>query len=602
MSKISPEIASRLDEGFTKHKAGDLKGALILYEKVLKKHPAQPDALWLKGTIFLQSGDPHLAIPLIEKAIKARPDDAAIWNDLGMALEATGDQAGSRKVFEKAVALDPTQASAQINLARFLVGDRDFDAALDAIDKAIGAQAYLPEAHNVRGSVLRDLGRLDESLAAYATGLSHDPHNAEILVNKGLLLHQQNDLLGTRTALERALKVAPEGTAPWADATMTLGVISAEAGNLEDALDIYDQVIGVCPDHVITRINRGGVRERTGQLDGADSDYRAALAIDPGCKDAQYNLSRLQLLRGQWSDGWDGYETRWGVSSFVSKKRDRGLPLWDGNDLPGQELLIWGEQGVGDQILFSGILSNLSDLDLEVVVEIEPRLVPLIQRASQTLSVYGYDSLPEEVIKSCRAQIPIGSLGRLFRRSLADFASPQSHIKADERSVADLANKYKAHAEGRLMVGIAWHSVNPSFGTAKSLSLEQWSPILKSENAFFVSLQYGDTGAAIADAENNTGVRIFSDPDVDPMQSLDAAASQIAALDLVIATSGTAVHLAGALGKEAWVMVPKFPEWRWGLSGDAALWYPNVQIFRQTEKDQWSEVLDTVAKALSQKT
>jgi tetratricopeptide (TPR) repeat protein len=603
VSKLSQKVAGLLDSGLAKHKAGDLVGASEEYDKVLKRSPTQPDALWLRGLVHLQSGASEAAVPMLEKAAKFRRNDPSILNDLGMALEASGDVPRSRTMFDKAIQIDPSHASALTNTARLLLADGDALAALEAADKAIEAQAFLVEAHNVRGSALHRLGKLAEARAAYAAALALEPANAEVLLNKGILLHELGDLDEAQVTLERVLGVASRGSAYWADATMTLGLIESDQGRFAEAIDIYSQVIELSASHVSSYVNRGSAQENIGHVEAAADDYAAALEIDPQCTEASYYLGRVKLLQGQWEEGWSGYESRWDVSSYVSQRRDRDLPQWDGSQPPAQKkVLVWGEQGLGDQILFANMLPEIVEKGVEVVAEFDPRLVPLLPRLSRLMPVYGYDTVPSDVIAACASQMPLASLGKLCRLVPEDFPEPTRYLDVDEGLVEQFKKKYQALARGRLKIGIAWHSINPSFGEAKSLPLNHWAPILKARDSFFVSVQYGEPRQEIADVEKATGVEIHVDDDFDPFVNFSHTAAQIASLDLVIATSGTAVHLAGALGKETWVMVPHVPEWRWGLSGNNSIWYPDVRIFRQDRPRQWTKVVSDVAEALAAKT
>lgn len=601
MSAITPKVAALLDQGLASQRTGDMAAALKVYEEILENNPAQPDALWLKGVALFQSGNTNDALTLLKSAINIRPGDAAIWNDLGMVFEAIGESERARLAFEKAAGLDPSLASAQVNIARMAMKNNDAQSALAAADRAIVTQPSMKKAHIVRGNALRALVRPDDALAAYAVVLARESDNAEALLNKGLLLHEQGNLESARAALQRTLKSAEHRSSIWADATMTLGLIEAETGDLATARQHYDAVLTVVPGHTGALVNRGELRQRLGDLGGSESDYNQALDGDPASIVALYNRSLLRLLQERWSEGWDDYKCRWQSPHFDSSKRDRGLTAWDGSLTQGLKLLVWGEQGLGDQILFAEPLSDLTAAGMIVSVEVDPKLVPLLARNRSDLSVYGYDAIPLEVINDCDAQIPIGSLGRFLRRKAEAYSKTTSFLAADSDSTRTLRVKYSELAQGRTLVGIAWHSINPSFGGEKSLPLEQWGPILQTEDAVFISLQYGSIEDAVTAARKRTGADVYVDAEVDPFLDLDLAAAQISAMDVVIATSNTTVHIAGALGQEAWVMVPRVPEWRWGISGERVPWYPSVRVFRQPKVNDWSGVMTKVSDALLEK-
>lgn len=599
MKSVSSDINALLNQGHGKHKAGDLAGALADYEQVLRRNPDQPDALWLKGTVHIQSGEPALAVDPLEKALTHRPQDAAIWNNLGVALQGAGHTERAKVAFRRAVGLDRGQVSARVNLARFTMDDGDPAAALQELDHALEVQPFHPDAHHIRALALRALGRPEEALDAFDQALEQAPGHPEFLLNKGILLQEGKKFERAREALEEAVRSFQTGTSFWADATMTLGLIAAESGDLDGAIKTYDRILAHCPDHGTSLVNRGDIKERLGQLESAEQDYQAALQFDISRDVAKHNMSRIHLLRGEWVEGWDAYELRWQIQSFESDRRDRDLPRWDGTVTPGFKLLVWGEQGIGDQILFGSLLNELEARGVDYVLEVNHRLAPLFARAKPAHAVYAYEQVPEDCLSTCHAHIPIGSLAQLYRRATQDFTETGPWIASDAAMTADLKKKYADLCGDHMRVGISWYSTNPKFGAAKTMPLTAWAPIFACPNVSFFSLQYGDIAAEVAQNAKDTGVAIYVDPDIDPMVDLDLAAAQVAAMDVVVSTAGTAVHLAAAQGKETWVMIPEVPEWRWGLNSETSLWYPSVRLFRQQSFGDWSPVADEVARSLS---
>ncbi|MBT4739161.1 MAG: tetratricopeptide repeat protein [Rhodospirillaceae bacterium] len=593
---LPPKLAKLLDKGLAYHRAGDVNAALEAYNAILKKQPRQPDALSLKGVALLGLGDAEAAVKFLSLAAKRRPEDAIIWNDLGMAQEAMSDAVAAHDSFNKALAIDPMLPAALVNQARYALANGSIESALAQSDQAIKAQPAFVQAQNVRGLALQALDRLDEALAAFAAALAQAPDDADALFNKGELLRQRGVADGAMIALERAVFAALEGSSVWANAMMTIGLIHA-ATDYDGALQHYNAVLERVPDHVSTLVNRGELKQTQGDIEGADTDFTAALKVDDGSAMARFNQACGQLLKRNWGEGWDGHEARWLINDPTSQWRARGIPEWDGSLTDGLKLLVWGEQGLGDQVLFSGQLRDLAASDVQPTVELDQRMVPLVQRSFPELPAVSYDSLPPDDLLSFDAQVAIGSLGRFLRRSSQAFPEPQAYLSADPNLAKQLRQKYLDIAAGRKIVGLAWNSINPNTGSKKSLPLDRWGTVLSVPDALFVSLQYGDVAGEVAAAVSLSGADIFIDDDVDPIADFDGAAAQIAAMDLVIATSNTAVHVAGALGVPTWVMIPIVPNWRWGLVGQSTPWYPNVRLFRQTSYGDWSPVIADVAEA-----
>ncbi len=599
MGALPPKIAALLNKGLASHKAGDLQAAMASYNAVLKKKPFQPDALWLMGVALIGTGDIPAAVEWLKRAIKHRPQDAAIWNDLGMAQEAAGNLQAALEAFKTAVNLDPQLPAALVNVARYVLEEGNPEEALIDIERALKVQPQLVEAHNTRGLALSALGREGDALKSFSTALTYAPADAAVLFNKGELLRKKGDVDGAQVFLKRAVLAGPKGSLNWAKATMTLGSILAQSGQEEAALIQYDAVLRGRPDHIETLVNRGELKRSQGDIKSAAADFLAALEVDSACAEAKLNLSFLHLLQRKWAEGWDGHEARWLVDDVNSVTRSHGLPAWNGSLTAGLRLLVWGEQGLGDQILFSEQLVDIISGGITLRLEVDRRLVLLFERSFPGVSVLEYDSIPPEEFSSFDAQIALGSLGQFLRRSSESFPKSKPYLMADTEQTDRLRQKYLERAAGRAIVGVAWHSINPRSGLDKSLPLDQWKTILSNRNALFVSLQYGDVRNVVAEVSQLTGADILIDEDVDPFSDFDAAAAQVAATDLVISTSNTAVHLAGALGKKVWLMVPAIPEWRWGLEGASVPWYPRLTLFRQEKRGEWSPVLAQVSAALT---
>ncbi|MBP01797.1 MAG: hypothetical protein CMM25_03155, partial [Rhodospirillaceae bacterium] len=344
--------------------------------------------------------------------------------------------------------------------------------------------------------------------------------------------------------------------------------------------------------------NRGKLNLSEGKFMNAERDLSLAISLDSDCAVARYNRGLLYLLIGRWGEGWDDFQSRWLLGGLGSSSYDHGLEVWPGPLTSKRNLLVWGEQGLGDQVLFSHCLTDLTAIENVVVIEIDPRLVSLFQRSFPDVSVVSYGGVPKNTIDTAEYHVPIGSLGSHLRRSVESYGIAKHYLKTDPILVEKLRKRYAHYAKGRRIVGLSWNSINPDFGRAKSLSLEKWSPILGNIECMFISVQYGNVKDEVYDVAQNLGIDIIVDEDIDYSGDLDEVAAQIQALDLLICTSGTAAHIGGAIGQSVWVMVPKVPEWRWGAEADTVAWYPNIKIFRQTEDGDWSQPIHTVSQAL----
>lgn len=341
---------------------------------------------------------------------------------------------------------------------------------------------------------------------------------------------------------------------------------------------------------------RGAALQELGKLDEALVEYERALALDPDFVHARYHRGLLRLLRGEFAQGWDDYELRRADvhSALHAGAAASVLPYWDGSTLDGRRILVRREQGLGDEIMFASLVPQLAAGAGQVLLECDPRLRRLFARSFPAIEV-----LDDASQAAGRADVEAGaaSLARFLRRSTADFPRHSGYLQADPGRVAHWRQRLSALGDGP-KIGISWTGgVRRTRRAVRSVPLQQWSPILQVPGTHFVSLQYTEGAAGeLAQAAARDGIRAHHFPEA--IADYEETAALVGALDLVVSVCTSVVHLAGALGRPAWVMAPLSPEWRYGFSGEAMPWYPSVRIFRQRAHAQWAPVIDAVAQAL----
>ena len=328
--------------------------------------------------------------------------------------------------------------------------------------------------------------------------------------------------------------------------------------------------------------------------------FDKALEIDPEQANAHVNRGLLMLLRGNYAEGWQGYEWRLGHRNLAGLVGTRPFtqPPWQGEPLAGRTILAWGEQGVGDEILFAGLIPDLQAAGARCVVETDPRLVPLFARVFADVEVVARTDPPdpETAAAAIDFQSAFGSLARYLRPGAETFPARRGYLRADPDRTQVLGVRYRARAPKTLTVGISWRDRGHA-RSDRTIPLALWEPLLALPGLSFVNLQYGDCAEEVSATVARTGVEIFQDPEIDAFADLDGLAAQMAALDVVLTAGNTTAHLAGALGGPLWVLVPRVPSWPWGLEGQTSPWYPTARLFRQSGSDGWPAVMDAVVQA-----
>jgi len=476
------------------------------------------------------------------------------------------------------------------------------------------------------------LGRLDKATSLYLKVLENDPTRADVAHLYGLAEVGRGDMARGIQAMVLSLNLKP-GVA---QTEHDLAAALFHVGQIERAIEHFRQAIAIKPDFVEARINLAGALSRQDEpaaavaelevaraaepnntlvlfrlartrsalrdWEGATEAFEACLALEPEHADARYYLADLQMNAGRFDLGWDNYEARWFRPQLATEPRPFGFPKWNGESLRERTILAWGEQGVGEEILFASMIPDLMKRAGHVLVECDPRLQPLFERSFPGVETVGrsYPASPRTADTDIDIQTATGSLGRWLRLRASDFMC-QAYLKADAGKSRSAVGRYQALGTGP-KIGIAWRSFTPlkSFSSYKSSPIEAWQPVVRRDDAVFFNLQYSDCDEALAFTEREWGIQVHVDPEVDQMSSLDDFAAQIDALDLVITTSNTTAHVAGALGKEVWVILPVKAGWRWSRDRTDSVWYPKARLFRQQPGDDWTEILRSVGRALDE--
>lgn len=557
---------------------GDDAGAAQHYEAALGAMPRNMAAHLGLGRLLMRRRQPGEALPHLATAVKGLPSDAAARDLLGIALRLLARFPEALLQHRKAIALAPADLRYRENLAHTLA----------AIDTPKSNAAAIAELRAV---------------------LVLQPDRIEALTGLGDLYVRLQQPQEALEILEHARQLAPDQLEVLAYYAAAL----SQAGRIDEALSCCERLVALYPDNSIALSYRATTREHAGDYDGALDDYERALRATGGRKpeilaDTDFKRVLLMMSLGRLGEAWPQYRTRMHVRSSDPRGAafSARLPSWDGVVRAGQKLLVWGEQGVGDQVLFGGMLPDLLASGADVVFGCDPRLVPLFARSIPGLRIEPV-GLPVDETQIGRlssvadVQAGLGDIGAWLRADLQASPPPVAYLVPDPARVAALRAKYAAHGR-RHVVGITWRSTNRRLGNLKSASLADWLPVLRRQDILFVDMQYGDTAEERQQLKQQHGIEILHDDTVDAMDDLDGYAAQAAALDLMVGCSNSGVHIAAAVGTCCWVLIPSGLGrlWYWHLGRDDSPWYPRVRLFRQPAgvANDWQSTIATVAGAL----
>lgn len=547
-----------------------------------------------------------------------------------MARREAGDDAGAVKSLLNAIAIDPNHAGAHYWLGLILARRRSYEDSARHLERAMVLDPYIEGGWVDLGNVHYWRGDRDRARASFRAALRAKPDSVSALSNLGLLLKEAGQFDEALAHLRRACELAPDAESPLRNLMLTLidsnratealavgeravalnpdryeaqlflGIAHNRLHDPKRALDCYDAAVQLRPDQAEAHRNRGKALQALGRVEEAIASYGRALDLQPDYSTARLDRALARLLKGDYGGGWEDYEARRSSEDFP--RRTAIFPEWDGTSLEGRSVLVYCEQGIGDEIMFASCLPALMRSARECIIECEPRLARLFQRSFPGATVYPAVAdrvLPDDISdRAVDFEIPIGSLPRIFLPEPAAFPRHSGYLRADSARVEHWRQRLGESGQG-LRIGISWTGgVEKTRRSLRSIALERWLPILRVPGVSFVSLQYTpDAGTAIQALGTERGIAIQHWQQA--INDFDETAALVSALDLVISVCTAVVHLGGALGQRVWVMTPYAPEWRYGMAGEGMPWYPSVKVIRQPSAGDWDTVISSVAAELS---
>lgn len=469
--------------------------------------------------------------------------------------------------------------------------------------KVLGAHARHPVALHNLGLIVLERGNIPAALQLLSSAVQENPGEAVFHFNHGLALQRAENYADAVTAYRNATRLKSDYRAAWEN----LGTSLQELERLEDAIDAYEHALRIDRCSPIARLNLGNVLRAMGRAQEAEQQYLEALDCNPlnATVALQYGVSLLS--RGAMADGWRWYDWRtWDPEFLLANPLNHvPLPKWDGTSLASQRLLLYGEQGIGDEIMFASCVPDASSAAASIVLLCQPRLAALFARSFPAVTVLpkpraGMSPLPAEGA-ACDLQLSLASLPRFFRHDVARF-SGKPYLRADADAVARWRHRL-GEVDARLKVGLSWRGgLERRAREARSVPLEQLSPLFDHEDICFVNVQYGSHQEEIARFNVDARRPLLSYGEIDPLHDLDGFAALLEALDLVITVDNSTAHLAGALGVPTWLLLPSQTDWRWMQQDSRTPWYETVRIIRQADlpKRAWAGVMERIASELAQ--
>ena len=557
-SAPSPQAALELVERY--RQAGDLKAALHLCRQLTHTHPHLFAAQALLGSLYLQMGDPRQALTPLQLALHLRRDWVPAWQELGDAWMQLGNPEEAARAYEQGLAFAPADGQLLFRLGSCWLALGKLAQAIAVLQQAAAARPPQVYALAALGNALLFDNQLGEAEDWFRQALALAPQEGRILVNLGHCLHLQDRLEEAADCLRRAILLLPEDAQP--------------------------------------HNNLGTVLQEQNQLEAAIEAYRRGLQLAPDWPEIHYNLGTALLTLGRYEEGWREYE--WRLQRQGAAYPRFLSPLWTGSPLGQQTLLVYAEQGLGDTIQFVRYLPLLAAAHpaAQIFFRCQGSLVELVQAAFPQVQVISErDPLP-----SFDQHLPLLSLPHRLGTTLETIPAHIPYLACLDGSSA-WPEDWPELPPRKLKVGLVWASgrrANPELNRVqrlKSCPLDLLLRELPTSAIQWVSLQVGEDLSPVGSLlEQHQVVELGS-----RFRHFVDTAAALAQLDLVISVDTAVAHLAGAMGKPVWVLLPFAADWRWLLQRQDSPWYPEtMRLFRQNTPGDWVGVLRRVRVALEE--
>lgn len=462
-----------------------------------------------------------------------------------------------------------------------------YDDAIYNFNKAISLKKSFFEAYIQLGQLFKNLNRLNEAINILNSALTNVDHKDAIYINLSEIYFLKKDFGNSTKNAKAALDLNPKNYF----ANINIANCLIELGKLEEGIVELEKAKNLNPQQSIIYNNLGYGYKLLGDEARAIDNYKKAISLNPNSHDSYFNLSHIQLAQNNFKDGWANYEHRWGTKKF-SNKPQFNKPLWN-KTLGFERILIWGEQGIGEQILFSTILPDVTCRFKKTILYVNDKLVALFKSKYNNVEVYPFSSKINEDIFDYH--IPIGSLAKLFRQDESSFRLPLGKSDSNLKKNTD-TKKFKC--------AISWISSNENLGNIKSVKLEFLKEILFINQIEFFNVQYTKEDKEIEEFEKKYNVEIHKNKNLDTYNDLYGLSIFLSTCDFVITVSNTNAHLAASIGIPTFLLLPKSKGkfWYWeNEKNKINLWYPSIVKFKQELKSDWSKPIDDLKSYLFKK-
>ncbi|MGA7385863.1 MAG: tetratricopeptide repeat protein [Methylocella sp.] len=581
----SPNLFNR---GSVLQKLGRLEDALPAYEEAARRGPPDAETELNRGNVLQKLGRLEEALAAYDLASRYRDGYPQALYNKGIALQGLGRLRDALAAYDAALALDPAFYEASCNRGNILHELGQLEDALAAYAFTLKIRPGFSPALTNRANILLQMDRAEEAILSCNEVLRRAPEHAQCLGIRGAALHKLGRLGEALASLDKAVRCNP--TAP--DKWLNRGNVLQELDRHPEAVACYNEALRIKPHDPEALSGLGAALREAGRIDEALFFFDEALRHKPDYPDARNNRAGALLLTGSLKAGFKDFESRWNRSNAPSKTLISDLPIWEGQKLGGQAIVVWDEQGPGDLIQFSRYLLCLVDDGADVTLLCRKNMHRLLRSLPKPVRlVEALDSNESFACQSALMSLPCG-----FQTSLETIPAPIPYLHPEPGLVAKWAGRI---GTAGFRIGVGWQD-NELIDLQRSIPLACLAPLAAMEDVRLISLMKDQAAIEVKTPAGGrfTIESLGNDFDAGPDSFVDCAAA-MESLDLVVTPDTAIAHLAGALGRPVFLALKRVPDWRWLMHREDCPWYPSMRLFRQAENGDWESVFKRIASIIA---
>ena len=586
---MNPQFQLVLQQAIKAFQDGNFDGAEVILKRVLQVDPKNLPALHILGLIKASQRNYIEATEYLARAARIHPNDASIQYNLAKALADSGNDKDALAHHKKAVVLAPNNPEAWLNYGKSASNFGRYEDALVCYDNALSLKSDYAEAALNKGATLKELKRYEEAIAFAEQALALNPNLAEACLNKGVALKELKRYDEAIAHYDTALGLKPDFAEGWSNKGNTLH----ELKRYDEAISHFDKALSLKPDFHEAWTNKGVTLNELKRYDEAISHFDKALSFKPDYAEGWFNKAALNLFLKKYQAGWEHYDWRLKIRDRQLKIAIESLALWNGSSC--KHLLILSEQGVGDIIFYASMLRIVKNRVGNITLSIDIRLLPILSRSFPEVTFIDQNAPLDTRLYD--NQVQLGSLPIIMNMQPNMVGRRVPYLLDNDVLTKALQNS--PDQKKLLKCGVAWKSNNQKLGKNKSILLPDLNDIFQVDGYEFINLQYGDTQQEIKNLENNYGAQLTTIDDIDLFSNIDGLLSIIQTCDFIVTTSNVTAHLAGALGKTTFLLVPYSAGriWYWHEEVISS-WYPSISLYSQDHNFQWDSAIKAIASRL----